>query len=135
MIQRVQSALLFLSFLLNGSVFFNALYHHAITDPSNWIGLTFAILLTFAAALPLISIFLFKNRRNQRRWVTTSLWVQIITLGFGSGIFISSGGFGSFLWDESIGLGLLIVAFLLEIFARKKIKEDIELVKSMDRIR
>lgn len=104
-------------------------------DPGNWIGITFAILLTLAAALPLVSIFLYHNRQRQRRWVTASLWIQVVTLGFGSGIYITMGGFGSFLWDESIGLGFLIIALLTTLYARKKIKEDIDLVESMDRIR
>ncbi|SMO59701.1 DUF4293 family protein [Fodinibius sediminis] len=135
MIQRIQSIILFLSFLLNGSVFFNALYEHAVTDPGSWIGITFAVTLTLAALLPLVSIFLYNNRQFQLRVVTISLWTEILALGFGTGIYSSLGGFGSFLWDESIGLGLLIAALLLTLFARKKIKDDIELVKSMDRIR
>lgn len=135
MIQRIQSVLLFLSFLLNGAVFFTALYRQAVADPSGWIGLSFAILLSLTALLPLISIFLYSNRQRQLRWVTAGLWVQVLTLGFGTGIYISLGGFGPFLWDESIGLGLLVVALLTSLFARKKIIDDINLVKSMDRIR
>lgn len=135
MIQRIQSVFLFLSFLLNGAVFFTALYRQAVIDPSRWIGLSFAILLTLAALLPLISIFLYSNRQRQLRWVSASLWVQLLTLGAGTGIYISLGGFGSFLWDESIGLGLLVVALLTSLYGRKKIRDDINLVKSMDRIR
>lgn len=104
-------------------------------DPASWIGLSFAIFLTLSAFLPLVSIFLYNNRQRQLQWVTVSLWIQVLTLGFGTGIYISLGGFGSFLGDESIGLGLLVIALLTTLFARKKIKEDITLVKSMDRIR
>lgn len=120
---------------MNGAVFFTALYRQAVIDPSRWIGLSFAILLTLAALLPLISIFLYSNRQRQLRWVSASLWVQLLTLGAGTGIYISLGGFGSFLWDESIGLGLLVVALLTSLYGRKKIRDDINLVKSMDRIR
>lgn len=56
-------------------------------------------------------------------------------VGLGSGILFTLGGFGTFLWDESIGLILLVAAFSAELYARKKIRDDIELVKSMDRIR
>lgn len=97
--------------------------------------MTFAILLTFSALFPLISIFLYSNRQRQLRWVTLCLWIQVLTLGVGTGIYISLGGFGSFLQDESVGLGLLIIALVTTLFARKKIKDDINLVKSMDRIR
>lgn len=135
MIQRIQSVLLFLTFLLNGAIFFNELYYHAVTDPQQWMGITFAIVLTISALLPLIAIFLYSNRQNQLRWVNTGLLAQLIVLGFACGIYVSLGGFGTFLWGETIGLGLLVLAFATEFFARKKIKDDIELVKSMDRIR
>jgi len=116
-------------------MFFNALYQHAVADPNNWIGLTFAVFLTFAAMLPLISIFLYKNRERQLKWVTASLWIQVITLGFGTGIYISLGGFGTYLLSESIGVVLLIMALLALLYARKNIRGDIDLVQSMDRIR
>jgi len=134
-IQRIQSVLLFLAFLLNGSVFFNALYSHAMHDPQQWLGLSFAIILTIASLGSLGAIFLYKNRENHQRWVSVLLLIQIIAIGFAIGIYISLGGFGMFLWDETIGLGLLVLALGAQLYARKKIKDDIELVKSMDRIR
>lgn len=135
MIQRIQSVLLFLAFLLNGSVFFNALYSHAMQDPQHWLGLSFAIILTIASLGSLGTIFLYKNRESHRKWVSVLLLIQIIAIGFATGVYISLGGFGTFLWDETIGLGLLVLALGAQLYARKKIKDDIELVKSMDRIR
>lgn len=135
MIQRLQSVLLFLAFILDGSVFFNALYHHAVQDPRGWIGITFAILLTIASLASLGCFFLYKNRENQLTWVNRLLIPQVLVFGFGVGIYISLGGFGTYLWDETIGLGLLFLAFAAQVYARKKIKDDIKLVKSMDRIR
>lgn len=104
-------------------------------DPQAWIGIGFAITLTLALIAPLVCIALYKNRENQVKWVTRSMILQMIVLGYGLGIFISLGGFGSFLWDEAIGIGMLVIALLSLIYARKKIRDDIELVKSMDRIR
>jgi hypothetical protein len=104
-------------------------------DPMVWIGISFAIVLTLAALAPLGCIFVYGNRQNQLSWVTRSLILQVIALGFALGIYISLGGFGVFLWDETIGLGFLVLALLFQLYARKKIKEDIELVQSMDRIR
>lgn len=135
MIQRIQTVFLFLAFILNGSVFFNALYRHAMQDPRGWVGISFAILLTIASLGSLGSIFLYKNRINHLRWVGRLLIPQVVTFGFALGIYISLGGFGTYLWDETIGLGLLFLAFVCQLYARKKIKDDIELVKSMDRIR
>lgn len=126
---------LLLASVLNGSVFFNALYSHSMDDPQAWIGIGFAITLTLALIAPLVCIALYKNRENQVKWVTRSMILQMIVLGYGLGIFISLGGFGSFLWDEAIGIGMLVIALLSLIYARKKIRDDIELVKSMDRIR
>lgn len=135
MIQRIQSVLLFLAFILDGSIFFNALYSHAMDDPQQWIGISFAIILTLAALASLGCIFLYKNRKNQITWVNRTLIVQVAALGCGFGIFISLGGFGTFLWDEAIGLLMLLLALLSQLFAKKKIKDDLELVNSMDRIR
>lgn len=135
MIQRIQSVYLIIAFFLNGGVFFNALYHQAMIDPQPWVGTTFAVLLTLAALLPLVSVFLYGNRQNQIRLITAALLLQVLTLGFGIGIYISLGGLGTFLWNETIGLALLALALVSELLARKKIRGDIELVKSMDRIR
>ena len=135
MIQRIQTVFLFLAFLLNGSVFFNALYSHAVNDPQGWVGISFAVLLTISSLGSLGTIFLYSNRQNHLRWVNLLLIPQIITIGFAFGIYISLGGFGVFLWDETIGLALLFLALGSQLYARKKIKDDIELVKSMDRIR
>jgi len=100
-----------------------------------WIGIGFAIILTIAALGSLGSIFLYKNRENHVRWVSRLLIIQVIAFGFALGIYISLGGFGTYLWDETIGLGSLFLAFASQLYARKKIKDDIELVKSIDRIR
>ncbi|TYP93400.1 protein of unknown function (DUF4293) [Fodinibius salinus] len=135
MIQRIQTLFLFIAFLLNGSVFFNALYRHAMDDPRGWIGITFAIMLTIASLGSLGAIFLYKNRESHLRWVSRLLIPQVVSFGFAVGIYISLGGFGTYLWDETIGLCLLFLAFLCQLYARKKINDDIELVKSMDRIR
>lgn len=135
MIQRIQTIVLFLAFVFDSLVFFNALYSQAMEDPQGWVGITFAILLTIAALSSLGCIFLYKSRSNQKRWVGVTSLIQVVTLGFGVGIYISLGGISSLIWDETIGLAFLVVALLLQLFARKKIQDDIELVKSMDRIR
>lgn len=106
-----------------------------MNDPQAWVGLGFAIILTLASLGSLGTIFLYKNRKNHRKWVSVLLIIQIITIGFAAGVYISLGGFGTFLWDETIGFGLLALALAAQLYARKKIKDDIELVKSMDRIR
>lgn len=135
MIQRPQTIYLTLAFLLNLAVFFTPIYRHAMADPAAWIGFGFAISLTMAGLLALISVFLFKNRLNQLRWVKMGTYVQIVSLGFAAGVLFSLGGFGTFLWREVLSSGLIALVLLLFWLAGSSIKKDEQLVKSMDRIR
>lgn len=135
MIQRIQSVYLFLAFVLDGTIFFNALYRHAMNDPQVWVGSGFTAILIIAGLFSLTCIFLYKNRSNQIKWTGGAIVLQVIALGYGVGILISLGGFGSFLWDEALGVAILLIALVAVVMARKKIKDDQELVRSMDRIR
>ncbi len=135
MIQRIQTLYLALAVILNLVVFFTPLYSHAVNDPAQWIGAGFAISLTGAIMLAAASIFLYKNRMNQIRWVKLGTYLQIVAAGFAAGILFSLGGFGTFLWREVISSGLVILVLMLFWLAGRAIKKDEELVKSMDRIR
>lgn len=135
MIQRIQSVYLLLAFLLDLVVFFNPLYSHAMDDPQAWIGIGFAVVLTLAALMSTGDIFLYKNRTLQMAWVKRTLALQLISLGWGLGILTSLGGFGTFLWDETLGVAWLLLALLFQILAYRNIKQDEEMVQSMDRIR
>lgn len=106
-----------------------------MADPAIWIGYGLAISLTIALVLALISIFLYKNRPTQLKVVKVGTYIQIIALGFAAGVLFSLGGFGVFLWQETIGVGLIALALAMYWLAGRGIKNDEELVKSMDRIR
>lgn len=134
-IQRIQTLLLFIAALINFGIFFTSLYRHAVNDPAAWIGTGFAVLLTAATVIALFSIFLHQNRTRQLFWVKLGTYVQIAVLGAGVGIFFSLGGFGIFLWKETISLALLIISLICYWQAGRFIKKDEELVQSMDRIR
>jgi hypothetical protein len=134
-IQRIQSLYLALAAILNLVVFFTPLYRHAVNDPAPWIGAGFALTLTAAMLLAVISIFLYKNRVNQIRWVKLGTYSQIVAAGFAAGILFSLGGFGTFLWREVLSTGLILLVLMLFWLAGRAIKKDEELVKSMDRIR
>jgi hypothetical protein len=134
-IQRIQTIYLTLAAILSFAVFFTPLYRHAVNDPAAWIGAGFAISLTAAVLLALVSIFLFRNRTNQVRWVKFGTYAQIVAAGFGAGILFSLGGFGTFLWREAASTGLILLGLLLFWLAGRAIRKDEELVKSMDRIR
>lgn len=81
------------------------------------------------------AIFLYKNRGLQLKVVKFATYIQIVALGFATGVLFSLGGFGTFLWREGLGLGLITIVLLFLWMAGAGIKKDEELVKSMDRIR
>jgi len=106
-----------------------------MADPAVWIGYGFAISLTLAWISALAAIFLYNNRPLQLRVVKFATYLQIVALGFSAGVLFSLGGFGTFLWQESLGAFFIIVSLFLFWIAGRGIKKDEELVKSMDRIR
>lgn len=106
-----------------------------MADPAVWIGYGLAISLTFALILAIGSVFLYKNRPLQLKIVKIGTYIQIVALGFGTGVLFSLGGLGIFLWQETIGVVLITVALAMYWLAGRGIKKDEELVKSMDRIR
>ncbi len=135
MIQRPQSVYLFIVSLINLFVFFTPIYSRAMDDPYSWIGIVLAISLTIAMIVAFISIFLFKNRTLQLKTVKLATSIQIVAVASAAGVIFSMGGIGSYLWQEALGLLLIIVSLLLLWMAGRGIKKDNELVKSMDRIR
>jgi hypothetical protein len=106
-----------------------------MADPAIWIGYGLAISLTIAMVLALGSIFLYNNRPTQLKVVKIGTYIQIIALGFSTGVLFSLGGFGVFLWQETIGVVLITLTLAMFWLAGRDIKKDEELVKSMDRIR
>jgi len=126
--------LLFAS-IFNLIVFWNPIYGRAMADPSIWISYGFAIIVTIALFIASGSIFLYKDRTFQLKIVKLGTYFQIAGVGFAVSILFSMGGFGTFLWRESLGVLLLVISLGLYWLAGKGIKSDEELVKSMDRIR
>ena len=135
LIQRLQTVFLALAAIVNLGVYFTPIYSRAIEDPQLWIGYGLAVSLVIAALLSVVSIFYFKDRKVQMQWVKRSSLVQVIALGFCVGVFFSLGGIGTYLWDEAIGSGLVLLGLIFQILALRYIKKDDQLVRSMDRIR
>ncbi len=135
MIQRLQTVFLGLSVLLTGGAFFTPIYNRAMEDPQLWIGYGLAISLTLAIIVTIGTIFLFKNRTNQMVWVKRAMLIQVIGMGFCFGVLLSLGGIGTYLWDEALGTGLVILGFLSQLLGLRFIHKDENLVRSIDRIR
>lgn len=93
-----------------------------------------ALLLSLAGILAVAAIFTFKNRRLQMRLCSLSMlmlalwyvWLAVSILTSGSSQANLSLAFGSC---------LPLVAFILDWLARRGVKADEELIRSMDRIR
>lgn len=135
MIQRIQTVFLAVATLLNLSVYFTAIYEKAMDDPQLWIGIGLASSLIIPVIINVVSIFLYNNRPNQITWVKRSALIQIVAFAFCIGILFSLGGFGPYLWDETLGTGLVLLALIFQMLAVRFIRKDEELVRSMDRIR
>ncbi|MFP8489522.1 DUF4293 domain-containing protein [Gracilimonas sp. Q87] len=135
MIQRIQTVFLALAAILNFIVYFTPVYDKAMSDPQTWIGYGLAIALVLPIILNIYSIFLYNNRPSQISWIKISALLQVIALGFGVGVLLSLGGFGTYMWDEALGSGLIFLGLLFQILAIRNIRKDEELVRSMNRIR
>lgn len=135
MIQRPQTFFLILAILSNLGVYFTPIYDRAMEDPQLWIGIGLATSLLIAMVLAGFCISLYKDRQKQISWIKKTMFMQVIGLGFATGVFFSLGGIGTYLWDEGVGLSLIVIALTFEVLALRGVKKDEELVRSMDRIR
>lgn len=135
MIQRIQSVFLAIAAMLCIGVFFTPIYDKTMADPQNWIEITLAAALTLSAIMSLASVFLYKNRMQQIKWVKYGALATIIALAICIGTMFSLGGIGRYLWDEALSTGLVVLILALQLLAIRFIKKDEELVRSMDRIR
>lgn len=135
MIQRPQTIFLVLSVLSSLLVYFTPVYDKAMQDPQLWIGYGLAIGLFIAIVLSIFSIFKYSDRKNQIKWINVAMLFQLAGIGFAVGVLFSLGGIGTYLWDEALGSGLALVGLFFQGLAIRFIKKDLELVRSIDRIR
>ncbi|MCG8374313.1 MAG: DUF4293 domain-containing protein [Balneolales bacterium] len=135
MIQRIQTVFLAFASISTLGAYFTPIYTRAMEDPQLWIGYGLAISLAIAVTGSITSIFLFRDRKNQILWVKRFALFQIIALGFCVGVIFSLGGIGTYLWDEAVGTGLVILGFIFQLLALRFINKDEKLVRSVDRIR
>lgn len=135
MIQRIQTLLLVLAGIANILVFFTPIYGHAMDDPAQWIGWGLALSLTISMLASWASILKYQDRPTQITWVKIAMLLQVIAFGFGVGILLSLGGIGTYLWDEALSIGPILSGLILQYLAIHFIRKDMELVRSMDRIR
>jgi hypothetical protein len=134
-IQRIQTLFLFCLLPINIGFVFTPMFSHAMQDPSGWLSNGLIAALLFSMALSCYSIFLFRDRKNQMRWVKRSLLFQLIAMGMVVGIFFTVGRLGLNLLHEVYSIGLLAAGGVFQYLALHFIDKDEKLVRSMDRIR
>jgi peptidoglycan/LPS O-acetylase OafA/YrhL len=139
MIQRIQTLWLFLAALVNSGLFMFDLYRpddatgilKSINVNNNYF---FVLIALVTIVLPLVAIFMFRDRKRQKRLAVLSI---IACLSFISTMLMKinssypAGTTGSY-WIGSI-LPVLAVIFLF--MAIRGISKDDKLVRSQDRLR
>lgn len=148
MIQRKQTVYLFLSVLLFAATYYFPFgmlqtyelfaYHTRdaqggmLDDVQNY---SFAVPMSIAATITLLSIFMYNNRQRQMAvirltFILYAISFVLMTLYFMNASKILGDGF-----RPGISFFIAFVAFFLNILAVRSIKKDDRLVKSVDRIR
>ena len=136
MIQRIQSVYLLAVFIINGVLPFwlhlwrdaNGKALYAINE------IIYALLFFGTAALALLAVFLYKNRKNQFVVNRLNIIINLVLLGifiYRSVILAEENNVS----EKGIGMLLPAAAIVFLVLANKAIKKDEELVKSVDRLR
>jgi peptidoglycan/LPS O-acetylase OafA/YrhL len=129
MIQRIQSVYLLLAALLVLAVPVAG----GFVTPDSWVWYTpvkaaVSILVSVGC---LVAIFLYKDRQRQKRLVTVDLFLALALAGILLAAWLAAAAGSSDLWPSGLPLAAAVFLFL----ARKSVSKDIELVRSMDRLR
>ena len=147
MIQRKQSLWLFLASLLGAGVFYFDLYKIHVTTKEGVgtvsalrVGDNYPLLLTalVMCILPLITIFMFKQRKRQMNMTIVSIIATALFIAMGlwqvsvylKGLVLPTSG-GTY----GIGLILPAASFVFLLLAIGGISRDEKLVRSVDRLR
>lgn len=140
MIQRIQTVYLVLGALALAALsFFSTPWESTAAATQGWYTPTLIGLMVVTAGTAIGSIFLYSQRETQRSVVVGA---QLLTVAFAAafygGLYLTGElAFGSnaIQWGKAIALLLPVVAYVFFWLARRGIDHDIELVKSMDRLR
>jgi len=144
MIQRIQSLYLSIAALISlGLVFVFPLWKNAdglayfmrdLFADSQLTVKAIAVLFVVSGVLSLVSVFLYKNRKNQFVINRLNILINLILLGLLIYHLLMVSG-GTQVSEKGIGSVLPILVIVLLALANKAIKKDEDLVKSVDRLR
>lgn len=136
MLQRIQTIYLFLAALVSaGLIFVFNIGENAAGEAvfAQDILVVFGLFLA-SAALSLVTIFLFKNRKLQFVLGRLNIILNLILLGLFVYWSLNVSG-ESNISEKGIGMLIPIISIVFLVLANKAIKKDEDLVKSVDRLR
>lgn len=136
MLQRIQTIYLFLTALASaGLIFVFNIGENAAGEAvfAQDILLVFGLFLA-SAAISLVTIFLFKNRKLQFVLGRLNIILNLILLGLFVYWSLNISG-ESNISEKGIGMLIPIISIVFLVLANKAIKKDEDLVKSVDRLR
>ena len=143
MIQRIQSIYLLLAGIISGGLIFFVNLWFTIKGSVVGMDLLFsnsflekAIPVSFllSALLSIVTIFLFKNRKLQFVLGRLNILINLILLGLLIYLSLTLPG-ETMVSEKGIGMFLPVIVILVLVLANKAIKNDEDLVKSVDRLR
>ena len=138
MIQRIQTLYLAAGALL--LALFVALgdgWASQIAEEQAWLGMTGYGLAVLTAVVALVAVALYKNRTLQRQVILAAQWLDLILVVVVlAGLYLSTESSAP---TAPVGLYLValqpVAAYVLLRLARQRVVADIEVVRSMDRLR
>lgn len=147
MIQRIQTVFLFLSAVFAGILFFvpvasfnlgNEIVNLSIFgagDHAN--ALLLLILAILMLVVPFVTIFLYKKRELQLKLSSLNVFLNALFCGFIFLFYVDKvqGILSAETVTYAFGTYIPLVNMVLSILAMRWIKKDIELIKSIDRLR
>lgn len=147
MIQRIQTVFLFLSAVLAGFLFFipiasfdlgNEIVNLSIFGVENHSGaLLLLILAVLMLAVPFVTIFMYKKRELQLKLSSFNVFLNALFCGLIFLFYVDN--IREKLSAETVvynfGVYVPLINMVLSILAMRWIKKDIELIKSVDRLR
>jgi len=136
MIQRIQTIYLLIAFIIMGILPFVFPLETSAAGQKTFAmdHMSDMILFGLSAALSLITIFLFKNRKLQFVLGRLNIILNLILLGLFVYHSLSLSGEVA-TSEKGIGMFLPIFSIVFLVLANKAIKKDEDLVKSVDRLR
>lgn len=141
MIQRIQTVYLALGAIALGALlFFGVVWQSAAATAQGWFTPAVVVIDGLAVVVALGAIFLYKNRPKQRQVIVIAqVLTTVLLLVFCGGLYLAGALYVR--TAEGVDVGMLaalllpIVAYVLFLLARRSVEKDIELVRSMDRLR